>query len=56
MTQVTSEKANLTSMMRIVLNKIRKHVDRAARHPIHAGISSRKTVLEQPSEILCGLV
>src|SRR5262249_33599516 len=46
-TEVTRESADLTSVMRIVLDKIRKHVDCAARHTLNPGSARCKGGLEQ---------
>ena len=56
MTQIAREEADLTSMMCIVLDEIRKHVDCAARHSFHSGLTSRKGGFEQAGEILCGFM
>src|SRR5262249_7084760 len=44
MAQIPSESADLTSMMRILLDQICEHVDCAARHPFHLGTASRVAV------------
>ena len=51
MTQIAREEADLTSMMCIVLDEIREHVDRGARHSFHSGLTSRKRNLEQAREL-----
>src|SRR5262245_30359127 len=52
MTQIAREEADLTSMMCIVLDEIREHVDSAARHSFHSGLTSRKRSVEQACETL----
>src|SRR5215475_15133465 len=54
--KLACENADLTSMMRIMLNEVGQHVDRAARHAFHSGLMSQKSCLEQPCEILCRLM
>ena len=56
MTQIAREEADLTSMMCIVLDDIREHVDSAARHSFHSGLTSRKRSVEQACEILSRLM
>jgi hypothetical protein len=51
MPQIAREDADLTSMMRIVLDEIREHVDRTTRHSFHSGLTSRKRNLEQAREL-----
>ena len=46
MTQIAREKADLTFMMCIVLDEIREHVDCAARHSFHSGLTIRKRSVE----------
>jgi hypothetical protein len=52
MTQIAREEADLTSMMCIVLDEIREHVNCAARHSFHSGLTSSKRSVEQACEIL----
>ena len=52
MTQIAREEADLTSMMCIVLDEIREHVDCAARHSFHSRLTSRKRSIEKACEIL----
>jgi hypothetical protein len=50
MPQIAREDADLTSMMRIVLDEIREHVDRTARHSFHSGLTRQRN-LEQAREL-----
>jgi hypothetical protein len=53
MTEVTCERADLTSVVSIVLHQIRDHVHDAARHSFHARFAGDYRNLEETREIFC---
>ena len=54
-TQIACQNADLTSMMRIVLDEITQHVDCAAWHALYTGLASSEGGFEQTREISGGL-
>jgi hypothetical protein len=53
MTEVARERADLTSVVSIVLHQIRDHIHDAAGHSFHAHFARGNRCLEQTREILC---
>ena len=50
--EAAREHADLTAVMGIVLQQIRQHIDRPARHPLYAGLPHGQGGFEQACEII----
>src|SRR5262245_44269961 len=52
MTKVARQRADLTSVVSVVLHEIRQHVDRSSRHPFHAGAAFANRGFKKTREVL----